>query len=83
MEFSIADMIKAAWEESPSDFQTAFNAMMLDKVATAIDVKRQELAQNFFNTDDDQEEYEEDQSNEDTEENPGSEEREASASDAS
>lgn len=69
-EYTISDMIGAAAAGSPSDFQTAFNATVLDKVAAAIEAKKVEIAKNYFNYEDavetDTAEQEE-ESNEDTE----------------
>lgn len=50
VQINVSDMIAAAKAESPSDFQTAFNNIIVDKVAAALEVKRQEVAQNYFNT---------------------------------
>lgn len=65
---TVTDVIQAAQAQSPSDFQSAFNSLMMDKIAAAIEVKRTEVAQNYFNTDNEtSEEQPEDQSNENTE----------------
>lgn len=50
VQISVSDMIAAAKAESPSDFQTAFNSLIIDKVAAALEAKRQEVAQDYFNT---------------------------------
>lgn len=59
-QFTIADMLKAAQTGSPSDFQAAFNSVLLDKAAAAIEAKRSEVAQNYFGTQDQEESQEED-----------------------
>lgn len=51
-EFTIDDMVSAARNESPSDFQSAFATVMLDKIADAIEAKKVELAKNYFNYED-------------------------------
>lgn len=48
----ISGIIAAAKAQSPSDFQSAFNSLMLDKIATAVELKKAEVAQSFFKTDD-------------------------------
>lgn len=70
-EFTIQDMVGAISNESPSEFQNAFADLVLDKIAAAVDAKRQEVAQNYFNTasDESAEETEEEQAGEDNEEN--------------
>lgn len=51
-EFTIDDMVSAARSDSPSDFQSAFNNVILDKIADAIEAKKVELAKNYFNYED-------------------------------
>lgn len=48
-QFTIDDMIGAAGKESPSEFQTAFSALVLDKISDAIQAKKIEVAKNYFN----------------------------------
>ncbi len=48
-QFTIDDMIGAASKESPSEFQSAFNALVLDKISDAIQAKKIEVAKNYFN----------------------------------
>jgi hypothetical protein len=51
-QYTIADMVHAAGNDSPSDFQDAFASVVLDKIADAIDAKKIELAKNYFNYED-------------------------------
>lgn len=51
-EFTIDDMVNAARNDSPSDFQSAFASVVLDKIADAIEAKKVELAKNYFNYED-------------------------------
>ncbi len=82
-EFTISDMVDSAARGSPSDFQTAFKDLVLDKIATAIDQKRIEVAQNYFSPSEGEETEEytndnEENTDEDTEQDSGNdEEREA------
>ena len=65
-EFTISDMIDSANRASPSDFQTAFNDLLLSKIAAAIDSKRTEIAQDYFSSDEGEEETNTDNDNEET-----------------
>lgn len=85
-EFTISDMIDSANRSSPSDFQSTFNNVLLDKIAAAIEQKRLEVAQTYFSSDEDSEDIDtetdenettdedEDNNNEDTETDSGNEE---------
>ena len=48
-QYTIDDMINAARAESPSDFQSAFASIVLDKIADSIEAKKIEVAKNYFN----------------------------------
>ena len=68
-DYTIDDMVTAARNDSPSDFQSAFASVVLDRIADAIDAKKIEIAKNYFNYEDAEDtsvEQEEDP-NEDTE----------------
>lgn len=67
--YTIADMVQAAGEESPSNFQSAFASIMLDKIADSIEAKKVEIAKNYFNYEDaeDTSVEQEEEPNEDTE----------------
>jgi len=45
---TIADIIKASYEEKPVDVQAAFNDIMQTKMAAAIDAKRDEIANSIY-----------------------------------
>lgn len=45
---SIADIIKGAFEGKPTDTQSAFNSVIQDKMAAALDSKRYEIAQSMY-----------------------------------
>jgi len=57
-QFTIADMIGAVNDESPSNFQAAFNSILLDRIHDAINSKKIEIAKNYFNYEDETEEEE-------------------------
>jgi hypothetical protein len=58
-QFTIADMINAARAESPSEFETAFNSMIVDRVADVVDVAKEVIARDYFNADEEQSSEEE------------------------
>jgi hypothetical protein len=68
-QYTIDDMINAARAESPSDFQSAFASIVLDKIADSIEAKKIEVAKNYFNYEDaeDTSVEQEEEPNEDTE----------------
>lgn len=45
---NLSDLIRAAREESPSDFQTAFNDLIQQRVVDAVEAERVTVAQNYF-----------------------------------
>jgi hypothetical protein len=47
-DYTISGMIDAANRASPSEFQDAFKNLVLDKISTAIEIKKNEIAQNYF-----------------------------------
>lgn len=67
-QFTIQDMIGSVNQESPSEFQNAFNDLILDKIAAAVDAKKQEVAQNYFNNVSDEEEHTDEENEEITDE---------------
>lgn len=67
-EFTISDMVDSAARGSPSDFQSAFKDLILDKISAAIDQKKIEVAKNYFSPEKG-EETEEQDTTEDNEEN--------------
>jgi len=73
-QFTIADMISAARAESPSDFETAFNSLVVDRVVYVVDAAKQHVAQNYLSAEEESSEEEnEESSDENTEANIGSE----------
>ena len=46
--YVVADLIQAAVDQKPLDFENAFGALMVDKLRTAVENKKQEIAQNMF-----------------------------------
>lgn len=85
-QYTIADMLAAARQSSPTEFQAAFSDVFVNKVADAIAGKRTEVAQNYFNFDTVEvaqpDETQEEEPNEDVETSAGSEGGETADTDA-
>lgn len=78
---TIQDMINAVKADSPSGFDAAFNDTIGARIAAALDAKRDEVAQNYFEpqqqdqqTETDEVDLEAEDDNEDTETDSGSDE---------
>lgn len=52
-DFTIDDMISSAIDKKPETFKDAFNSIMAAKVAAAVEAKKQEVAANMFNDEED------------------------------
>lgn len=61
-EYTIDDMIASAIEKKPDTFNDAFKDIMAQKVAAAVELKKQELSQTLFSD----EAEEEDQDSQET-----------------
>ena len=48
IEARVADLIKFSSNQKPIDFEDAFKAVLQDRVASAIEGKKQEIAMNMF-----------------------------------
>lgn len=46
---SAVDLIRAATEEKPGDFEASFNSIMLDKIRDAVRERKIEVAKNMYN----------------------------------
>ena len=42
--YEVADLIDAAFNQKPLDFETTFSSLMVDRLRTAVDAKKQEIA---------------------------------------
>ena len=49
-EYTVADMIGNVLEKQPDQFKSNFNDLMVDKITAALEIKKQEVAQNYFAT---------------------------------
>jgi hypothetical protein len=48
-EVSVQDLISLSYDQKPVEFQDAFNSLIGDKIAQAVQDKKMELAQSVFN----------------------------------
>jgi hypothetical protein len=55
-EYDVIDLLKAAHENKPNDFQSAFQGVMQDKISAALDAKREVIAQQMMNGAEEEEE---------------------------
>lgn len=55
-EHDVIDLLKAAHENKPNDFQSAFQGVMQDKISAALDAKREVIAQQMMNGAEEEEE---------------------------
>ena len=72
-QFTINDMIGAVRDNSPSDFQAAFDALIVQRLSDRVDAERKVVAQQYFNTEDDSSEENEETPDENSEASAGSE----------
>ena len=49
-EYTVADMIGNVLEKQPDQFKSTFNDLMVDKITAALEIKKQEVAKEYFNT---------------------------------
>lgn len=63
---TVNDLLKHSFEQKPIDFEHAFNSIMVDKLAAAIDDKKLSIAQRMFGGSE-EEEFEAEADFEDTE----------------
>ena len=46
--YDMSDLVVAAMEQKPLDFESAFNDLIVDRIATAINDKKIEVAQQMY-----------------------------------
>jgi len=63
-DFTIDDMITNALEGKPEAFRNAFNDIMVSKIADAVELRKQEIAQSLYPDAEDQNDQESDESDE-------------------
>lgn len=46
--YELNDLVVAALEQKPTDFETAFNDLVVDRIRTAVENKKIEVAQQMY-----------------------------------
>ena len=57
--YTLNDLIMATAEQKPTDFEAAFNDIIVDRIRDSIESKKVEIAQQMYNYEPEQPEYEE------------------------
>ena len=47
-EYTVSDLVSLSYEQKPIEFQNAFDSLIKDRIADAIDDKKLEIAQTVF-----------------------------------
>jgi hypothetical protein len=47
--YEVQDLISAAYEQRPTDFEAAFNDLIVDRLRDAVEAKKIEVAQQMYN----------------------------------
>ena len=47
--YTVDDLIASAIEQKPTEFEDTFNSLVLDRVQSAVEAKKQEIATSMFN----------------------------------
>lgn len=48
--YETSDLVGFALDQKPDEFKAAFNDVIADRIAHALEVKKQEVATNYFNS---------------------------------
>lgn len=56
IEYRISDLINFSSQQKPIEFENAFNSLMVDRVAAAVDQKKIEVAKSMFSGSSEEEE---------------------------
>ena len=65
---SVSDLVISAYEQKPMDFEAAFNDLVVDRIRSAVEQKKIDIAQQMYNYNPPQEEGLETEGQEDAEE---------------
>jgi hypothetical protein len=55
-EVSVQDLISLSYEQKPIEFQQAFNDLLSDRIAAAVDARKVEIASSLYSGETDEEE---------------------------
>jgi len=48
--YSVTDLISNAFDQKPIEFENTFSSLMVDRLRSAVETKKQEIATSMFNT---------------------------------
>lgn len=66
-QYSVQDLISTAFEQKPVDFENAFNSLIVDRLAAAVETKKIDVAQSMFADQASSEDYSSDETEEESE----------------
>lgn len=69
-EYDVVDLLKAAHENKPNDFQSAFQGVMQNKISAALDAKKEVIAQQMMNGTEEEEDIDIEVDDEDLDDEP-------------
>lgn len=59
--YGLEDLVVSAIEQKPLEFETAFNDLIIDRIRSAVEDKKVQIAQQMYNYDPEAEETEEEE----------------------
>ena len=48
--YNVNDLISSARDQKPTEFEDAFNSLIVDRLRSAVDTRKQEIATSMFNS---------------------------------
>lgn len=51
--YNIEDLVSAAAEQRPGDFSDVFNSLIVDRLQSAVELRKTEIARSMFNASED------------------------------
>lgn len=63
--YDVQDLVVAAWEQKPTDFEAVFNDLVVDRIRDSIEAKKIEIAQQMYNYEPPEQDFEEPEENDD------------------
>lgn len=70
-DYDVTDLVAFALDKQPDQFKTAFDSVMANKVGAAIELKKQEVAQNYMADEEDIDDSSEEETTDETEDEDG------------
>jgi len=48
--YNVTDLISNAFDQKPTEFENTFSSLMVDRLKTAVENRKQEIASSMFNS---------------------------------